>query len=59
LKNRYGVGYNLKIDKKSREFNADEKSEDLLNYIIWYAESYQGNHILIPYGTDFSYSNAE
>jgi len=45
-------------DESYTSFNADKKTEDLIDYINDYASSYRGNHILLPFGCDFSYANA-
>jgi len=46
-------------NKKSTSFNADKKSDQLLSYIIDMEGNYLGNHMLIPFGCDFSFANAK
>jgi hypothetical protein len=38
--------------------NEAEKLEEMFDYIMHYNAHYQGNHIMIPMGCDFTYSNA-
>lgn len=38
--------------------NTYEKIEEMFNFIVHYKDHYLGNHIMIPMGCDFSYSNA-
>jgi len=40
-------------------YNADKKAEDLYNYIKKQRAAYQTDHILIPMGGDFFYTNAK
>lgn len=45
-------------DETLKTDNTWEKIEEMFNYIIHYKDHYYGNHIMIPMGCDFSYSNA-
>ena len=39
-------------------FNGDLKTKKFTEYVNEYASSYRGNHILLPFGCDFTYANA-
>ena len=45
-------------DKNFDNFNADEKMESLRSYILDDATHFQTNRLMIPWGDDFTYSNA-
>lgn len=45
-------------DKSFTTFNADQKTETFRDYIRGMYENYRGNHLMIPFGCDFSYANA-
>lgn len=49
---------NLVDNKKSYEYNMNQKGDQFIAYIRKYAESKLSNHILIPMGGDFQYSAA-
>lgn len=44
--------------KKYSTFNAEEKMKNFLEYINEMAAGYRGNHLLIPFGGDFTFANA-
>ena len=46
-------------NKKSDMFNADEKTQQFIDYILDEHENYRGNHLMVPSGCDFSHSNAK
>ena len=46
-------------NKKLDTFNADQKVADFQKYLNEMADNYLGNHMLVPFGCDFSYANAE
>jgi hypothetical protein len=46
-------------DKRFTSYNADTKILAAKNYIELINEGYRGNHHMIPFGTDFAYSNAK
>jgi len=39
-------------------YNAPEKAQKLLDYINGLADAYRGNHVMIPFGCDFTFANA-
>ncbi len=45
-------------DKGLDTFNGDFEVQNLMDFINHMSSHYRGNHILIPMGCDFSYSNA-
>lgn len=45
-------------DVKLETFNADWKSELLIDKVLDYLEIFQGDHILINQGCDFTFANA-
>lgn len=45
-------------DPSLSTYNAPEKSLQLYNYVKHMAEHYQGTHMFIPWGDDFTYGNA-
>ena len=45
-------------DKNFDNFNADEKMESLRSYILDDATHFRTNRLMIPWGDDFTYSNA-
>ena len=47
------------IDKNSSEYNAEEKYKEMLEYVKNTAKIYRGDHLLLPMGDDFSYSDAK
>jgi len=46
------------IDENLETFNGDWKSDLLLARIYEMLDVYQGDHILMTYGCDFTFSNA-
>jgi lysosomal alpha-mannosidase len=44
--------------RKYLTFNADVKTKNLTQYINEMAAGYRGNHLLIPFGGDFTFENA-
>lgn len=45
-------------DKTLETFNADQKTKDFQNYINQMAGNYLGQHMLVPFGCDFTFANA-
>lgn len=45
-------------DPNFTTFNADTKSKKLRDFILDKSGHYLGNHLMIPWGADFSYANA-
>mmetsp|Transcript_3463 Transcript_3463/g.5887 ORF Transcript_3463/g.5887 Transcript_3463/m.5887 type:complete len:270 (+) Transcript_3463:445-1254(+) len=45
-------------DESSDVYNAEEKMQQMLNYLGEMEEDYRGNHMLLPFGCDFSFANA-
>lgn len=39
-------------------YNAPDKAQKLLDYINELADAYRGNHVMIPFGCDFTFANA-
>lgn len=46
------------VDQNSTSFNADEKVESLRQYLLDDATHYRGNRLMMPWGDDFTFSNA-
>ena len=46
------------IDKNLSTFNADEKCDELRKYLLDSSEHFATNRLMIPWGDDFWYSNA-
>lgn len=46
------------VNKKMDTFNADQKVKDFQKYLNEMADDYLGNHMLVPFGCDFSFANA-
>jgi hypothetical protein len=46
------------INPKLDTFNADKKLKDLLDYINELGGAFRGNHVMIPFGCDFTYANS-
>src|SRR4051812_2088124 len=46
------------VDETLKTDNTWEKIEEMFDYIVHYNDHYQGNHIMIPMGCDFTYGNA-
>jgi len=55
---RYDDDNPVVSDESLETFNARFKSLDLYEYILEMTLHYEGNHFLIPWGCDFSFSNA-
>ena len=45
-------------DPRLETYNADANSETFYNMILDMKEHYRGNHMFIPLGEDFAWSNA-
>lgn len=39
-------------------YNAQQKADQMTDYVKHMLEHYQGNHLLIPMGCDFTFANA-
>jgi len=51
---------NIDDDKSLRSFNAEQKMRTFINYIHnKLVPAHQGNHIILPWGCDFHFQNAE
>lgn len=46
-------------DETLETFNGDEKVGYLMKYIMHENEHYLGNHVMVPMGCDFTYSNSK
>ena len=55
---RYDADEPFVSDATLKTFNAEEKSKDLINYIQKQAMHRRENHIILPWGCDFTFSNA-
>lgn len=40
-------------------FNADWKTKEFMDLVTQYTQAYRTNHIMIPFGCDFHFSNAK
>ena len=47
------------VDKNMETFNADQKVEGFMNWLNDYTKHFKGNHVFVPMGCDFHYTNAE
>ncbi|CDW74355.1 glycosyl hydrolases family 38 protein [Stylonychia lemnae] len=56
---RSHAGEAIVIDPSLETFNADQIVQDMVNYVNDAIQHYQGNHIMLPLGCDFAYSNAK
>jgi len=58
----YDAGYPIDdpfvTNRKLDTFNAQAKTEDFAKYLNLMASNYLGNHMLVPFGCDFTFSNA-
>jgi len=46
-------------DKNLETYNVDEKTEELHDYLTHMAEHYRTSHLLVPFGEDFNFLNAQ
>jgi hypothetical protein len=63
-----GFWYDQKLDESRDDpfidddtvetFNAKQKTKDLANYFLGMYDNYRGQHLMAPFGCDFTYGNA-
>jgi lysosomal alpha-mannosidase len=46
------------VNKERDTYNAVNKTKDFQKYLNQMADNYQGNHMLVPMGCDFTFANA-
>jgi lysosomal alpha-mannosidase len=47
------------IDEEFDTYNAPQKSQVIIDYITNMANNYKGNHMMMPFGCDFTFGNAK
>jgi lysosomal alpha-mannosidase len=55
---RYGYDDPFEIDDTLSVFNAEQKTQDFIQMVNERSSHYRTNHLLIPMGCDFQYTNA-
>lgn len=55
---RYDADQPFVDDKQFKTYNAEEKAIELLNYIQEQAAHRRENHLILPWGCDFTFANA-
>ena len=46
-------------DKRLENYNIEERAQTLHDYIIHQADHFRHDHVLLPFGDDFNYMNAQ
>uniref|UniRef100_A0A7S3JCC5 Glycoside hydrolase family 38 central domain-containing protein n=1 Tax=Euplotes harpa TaxID=151035 RepID=A0A7S3JCC5_9SPIT len=46
-------------DKRLETYNIEERAAQLHDYLMHLSEHYRSNHLLVPFGDDFNYMNAQ
>ena len=46
-------------DKRLENYNIEERAQNLHDYIIHLADHYRSDHVLLPFGDDFNFMNAQ
>jgi len=55
---REEINDNVIADERLTTFNAKSRVSDLRDYALHMQQHYRGNHMFIPWGEDFAYTNA-